>query len=126
MSRRNGAAMIRELARPAGATDSRPPLRIHRQPLLPCLLVWKSGAINSLLPGQEPAPAPTLDAGPVISKSADAMQGLKSVHLSLSGNLVLNGLAGVKITGSGDLIYPHKENLSLQMEVPSSDGYVIV
>jgi hypothetical protein len=94
--------------------------------IVSCLLVWKSGAINSVLPGQEPAPAPTLDAGPVISKSADAMQGLKSVHLSLSGNLVLNGLAGVKITGSGDLIYPHKENLSLQMEVPSSDGYVIV
>src|SRR5438445_249618 len=73
-----------------------------------------------------PPPSPPLDAGPVIARSGDAMQSLKSVHLTLAGNLVLNGLAGVKITGSGDLIYPHKENLSLQMEVPSSSGYVIV
>src|SRR3979411_2959656 len=93
--------------------------------IMSCLLVWKSGAINSVFPGQQPAPPP-LDAGPVISKSGDAMQSLKSVHLSLAGNLVLNGVAGVKITGSGDLIYPHKENLSLQMEVPSANGYVIV
>jgi len=93
--------------------------------IVSCLLVWKSGAINSVLPSQQSAPPP-LDAGPVIAKSGDAMQSLKSVHLTLAGNLVLNGLAGVKITGSGDLIYTHKENLSLQMEVPSSSGYVIV
>ena len=93
--------------------------------IVSCLLVWKSGAINSVLPGQQSTPPP-LDAGPVISKSGDAMQSLKSVHLTLAGNLVLNGLAGVKVTGSGDLIYPHKENLSLQMEVPSANGYVIV
>jgi hypothetical protein len=94
--------------------------------IVSCLLVWKSGAINSVLPGQQSAPPPPLDAGPVISKSGDAMQSLKSVHLTLAGNLVLNGLAGVKVTGSGDLVYPHKENLSLQMEVPSASGYVIV
>src|ERR1700694_4303173 len=107
--------MIRELARPAGAADSRPPLRIQRQPLLPagplfpqqgwvgrfvacsmarlitigvaivsCLLVWKSGAINSVLPGQQPAPPP-LDAGPVISKRRDAMESLKNVHLTVAG-----------------------------------------
>src|ERR1700731_176551 len=93
--------------------------------IVSCLLVWKSGAINSVLPGQQTTPPP-LYAGPVISKSGDAMQTLKSVHLTLAGNLVLNGVAGVKITGSGDLIYPHKENLSLQMEVPTSNGYVIV
>ena len=93
--------------------------------IVSCLLVWKSGAINGMIPGQESAPTP-LDAGPFISKSGDAMQGLKSVHLSLAGNLVLNGLAGVKITGSGDLIYPHKETLTLQMDVPSTSGDVIV
>src|SRR4030081_1755856 len=93
--------------------------------IMSCLLVWKSGAINSVFPGQQPAPPP-LDAGPVISKSGDAMQSLKSVHLSLAGNLVPNGGAGVKIPVSGGLIYPHKETLSLQMEVPSANGYVIV
>jgi hypothetical protein len=40
----------------------------------------------------------------------------------LNGTLVLNGVSGVKVTGSGDLIYPHKENLSLQLEVPSAQG----
>ena len=93
--------------------------------IISCLLIWKSGAINSVLPGQQSTPPP-LDAGPVISKSGDAMQSLKSVHLTLAGNLVLGGLAGVKITGSGDLIYPHKENLSLQMEVPTATGYQLV
>jgi hypothetical protein len=93
--------------------------------IVSCLLVWKSGAINSVLPGQ-PSTPPPLDAGPVISQSGDAMQSLKSVHLTLAGNLVLGGMAGVKITGSGDLIYPHKENLSLQMEVPTADGYQLV
>jgi hypothetical protein len=83
------------------------------------LLIWKGGVLNSVLP--QPAPAP-LDPGPVISKSGDAMQSLKSVHLSLNGTLVLNGVAGVKVTGSGDLIYPHKENLSLQLQVPAPNG----
>ena len=86
-----------------------------------CLLIWKSGALSSILPQQQ-ADAPRIDPGPVIAQSGDAMQKLKSVHLSLSGNLVLNGMAGVKVTGSGDLIYPHKENLSLQLEVPTADG----
>ena len=72
-----------------------------------CLLIWKGGLLNSVLP--QPAPPP-LDPGPIISKSGDAMQSLKSVHLSLNGTMVLNGVTGVKVTGSGDLIYPHKEN----------------
>ena len=83
------------------------------------LLVWKGGVLNSVLPQQAPPP---LDPGPIISKSGDAMQSLKSVHLTLNGTLVLNGVAGVKVTGSGDLIYPHKENLSLQLEVPAANG----
>ncbi len=83
------------------------------------LLIWKGGVLNSVLPQQGPPP---LDPGPVISKSGDAMQSLKSVHLTLNGTLVLNGVSGVKVTGSGDLIYPHKENLSLQLEVPSAQG----
>ncbi len=83
------------------------------------LLVWKGGLLNSVLPQQAPPP---LDPGPIISKSGDAMQSLKSVHLTLNGTLVLNGVAGVKVTGSGDLIYPHKENLSLQLEVPAANG----
>src|SRR6266550_984183 len=64
------------------------------------LLIWKGGVLNGVLPQQGPPP---LDPGPVISKSGDAMQALKSVHLSLNGILVLNGVAGVKVTGSGDL-----------------------
>lgn len=83
-----------------------------------CLLIWKSGAINTVLPQQ---PTTSLDAGPVITKSGDAMQTLKSVHLSLTGTLVLDGVAGVHYTGSGDLIYPHKEDLSLQLQVPTAN-----
>jgi hypothetical protein len=88
-----------------------------------CLLIWKTGALGSFLP--QPA-TPPLDPGPIISKSGDAMQSLKSVHLSLTGTLVLNSIAGVKVTGSGDLIYPHKETLSLQMQVPDANGQTAV
>jgi hypothetical protein len=87
------------------------------------LLIWKGGVLNSIMPQQA---APPLDPGPVISKSGDAMQALKSVHLSLNGILVLNGVAGVKVTGSGDLIYPHKENLSLQLEIPDAKGQPVI
>ncbi len=87
------------------------------------LLIWKGGVLNSVLPQQA---APPLDPGPVISKSGDAMQSLKSVHLTLNGTLVLSGVAGVKITGSGDLIYPHKENLSLQLEIPAANGQTAI
>ncbi len=88
-----------------------------------CLLILTSGALSSL--GPQPA-LPPLDPGPVISKSGDAMQTLKSVHLSLNGTLVLNGIAGVMVTGSGDLAYPHKENLSLQLQVPDANGQTVV
>jgi len=91
--------------------------------IVSCLLIWKGGVLNSVLP--QPAPPP-LDPGPVISKSGDAMQTLKSVHLSLTGTLVLNGIAGVKVTGSGDLLYPHKEKLSLQLEVPAANGQTAI
>src|SRR5438552_8593310 len=87
------------------------------------LLIWKGGVVDGVRP--QPAPPP-LDPGPVISKSGDAMQALKRVHLSLNGILVLNGVAGVKVTGSGDLIYPHKENLSLQLEIPAANGQTAI
>jgi hypothetical protein len=87
------------------------------------LLIWKGGVLNSMLPQQGPPP---IDPGPVISKSGDAMQHLKSVHLTMNGILVLNGVAGVKVTGSGDLIYPHKENLSLQLEIPAANGQTAI
>ncbi len=87
------------------------------------LLIWKGGVLDSVLP--QPIPPP-LDPGPIISKSGDAMQSLKSVHLSLNGTLVLNGIVGVKVTGSGDLIYPHKENLSLQLQVPTANGQIAI
>ena len=83
------------------------------------LLIWKGGVLNSVVPQSAPPP---LDAGPVTSKSGDAMQTLKSVHLTLNGTMVLNGIAGIKVTGSGDLVYPHKENLSLQLSIPTSFG----
>jgi hypothetical protein len=84
-----------------------------------CLLIWKSGALDSVI-GQQAAPP--LDPGPIISKSGDAMRSLKSVHLSLQGTLVLNGIAGVKVSGSGELTYPHNEKLSLQLTVPAAPG----
>src|SRR3989442_3658900 len=83
------------------------------------LLIWKGGVLNGVLPQQAPPP---LDPGPVISKSGDAMQGLKSVHLSLNGILVLNGVAGVKITRSGGLIYPHKKEPNLPLQIPPPNG----
>src|SRR5256712_8888994 len=87
------------------------------------LLIGRGGVLRGFLPKRAPPP---LDPGPVISKSGDAMQALKSVHLSLNGILVLNGVAGVKVTGSGDLIYPHKENLSLQLEIPAANGQTAI
>lgn len=91
--------------------------------IVSCLLIWKSGAINSVVPGSlGGTPAPTVDPAANIALSGDAMQKLTSVHLTITGNLVLNGMAGVIVTGTGDLIYPHKENLSLQLKVPTSAG----
>ena len=87
-----------------------------------CLLIWKSGAISSVLPGYIGTPSPTVDPSSNIALSGDAMQKLKSVHIAISGDLVFEGVPGVKITGSGDLIYPHKENLSLQLSVPAANG----
>jgi hypothetical protein len=83
------------------------------------LLIWKGGVLNSMLPQQG---LPPIDPGPVISKSGDAMQALKSVHLTLNGILVLNGVAGVTVKGTGELISPHKENLSLVLEIPTANG----
>jgi hypothetical protein len=82
-----------------------------------CLLVWQSGALSSLLPPQSPV-AP-IDPGPVISRSGDAMRTLKSLHVTIRGTLLLNGIAGIQLTGSGDFSYPHNEMLSLQLSVPS-------
>lgn len=90
--------------------------------VISCLLVWKSGVINSVVPGGLGATAPTADPGLNIALSGEAMQKLKSVHLSMSGDLVVSGIGGVKLTGSGDLIYPHKENLSFQLSVPAANG----
>jgi hypothetical protein len=89
--------------------------------VLSCLLVWKSGVVNSVIQGSG-ATAATADPGLNIALSGDAMQKLKSVHLSMSGDLVVSGIGGVKLTGSGDLIYPHKENLSFQLSVPTANG----
>lgn len=93
-----------------------------------CLLILKSGAITSVLPdslGGSATPAPTLDPTSNITAAGDAMTKLKSVHLTLTGNLVLAGLAGIIVTGTGDLSYPHKENLSLQLKIPTSTGDII-
>jgi hypothetical protein len=90
-----------------------------------CLVIWKSGVVNGVIPGSG-TPAPTADPGSNIALSGDAMTKLKSVHLSINGTLVLAGVPGVKLTGSGDLIYPHKENLSLQLSVPSGGGYATI
>ena len=96
--------------------------------IVSCLLIWKSGAVNSVLPaslGGSGTPAPTLDPTSNITAAGDAMNKLKSVHLTLNGNLVMPGLPGIIVTGSGDLSYPHKETLSLQLKVPTSTGDII-
>src|SRR3982074_2221011 len=80
------------------------------------LLIWKGGVPGGGVPQQGPPP---LDPGPVISKSGDAMQALKSVHLSLNGILVLNGVAGVKVTGSGGPAQPAKRDAELQPVTPA-------
>ncbi|MEO6797199.1 MAG: hypothetical protein ABI401_00735 [Candidatus Dormibacter sp.] len=85
-----------------------------------CLVLWQSGALSSLLPPQS-AVAP-IDPGPVIGRSGDAMRTLKSLHVTIRGTLLLNGLAGIQLTGSGDFTYPHDETLSLQLSVPSSQA----
>src|ERR1700756_2173998 len=90
-----------------------------------CLLIWKSGVVNSVLPGSLGPTAPTADPSANIALAGDAMTKLKSVHLSLNGTLVFNGLPGIKLTGSGDLVYPHQENLSLQLSVPGTNGQYI-
>src|SRR5260370_11490926 len=81
------------------------------------LLIWKGGVLNSVLPQQA---APPLDPGPVISKSGDAMQSLKSVHLTLNGTLVLSGVAGGKNTRSGAPSFTHKKKPRLHTETPPS------
>jgi hypothetical protein len=82
--------------------------------LVSCLLIWKGGALNSVLPQKA---APPADAGPVIAKSGDAMRSLKSVKLRLTGRFVIPQLGGADVTGTGELIYPHDEKLSLQFRV---------
>jgi hypothetical protein len=86
------------------------------------LLIWKSGAINSVLPSSSGQVAPTNDPTANITLAGEAMSKLSSVHMTLNGNLVFEGLPGIILTGNGDLIYPHKENLSLQYKVPTSAG----
>lgn len=94
-----------------------------------CLLIWKSGALDGAINSVTGGPVTTatpLDPGVEISKASTVMQALKSLHVSLTGNLVLNRIAGVKVTGQGDLNYPHKETLSMQFQVPTSNGDAIL
>jgi hypothetical protein len=93
-----------------------------------CLLIWKSGAVDSLLPGALGGGTPTATVDPAanIALAGDAMQKLKSVKMTLTGNMVFEGLAGVIVTGTGDLTYPHQEHLSLQFRIPTSGGDAVV
>jgi hypothetical protein len=95
-----------------------------------CFLIWKSGAldgaIGSVIPGSPTTAATPLDPGVEISKSSTVMQNLNSMHLSITGNMVLNRIAGVTVTGSGDLSYPHKEKMSFQFQVPTASGTAIL
>lgn len=82
--------------------------------IVSCLMIWKGGVLDSALPQKGVPPA---DAGPVIAKSGDAMRSLKSVKLRLTGRFVIPQLGGADVTGTGELIYPHDEKLSLQFRV---------
>jgi len=85
-----------------------------------CLLVWKTGAFDSALQSLMPSTATSAlpDPSAEMSKSVDAMKTLKSVHITVTGTLEFSDMGGVDVTGTGDLISPHKENLSLQLQLP--------
>ena len=85
-----------------------------------CLLVWKSGAVDGVLQSLVPSTAKTVttDPGVELSKSVDAMSKLKSAHVTLKGTLDFTDAGEVKVTGTGDLINPHKETFSLQLQLP--------
>lgn len=91
------------------------------------LLIWKSGVVDNVIPGMnQGTPSPTYDPTSNIAAAGDAMSKLSSVHMTLTGTLVFEGAPGIIVTGQGDLIYPHKENLSLQYKIPTSSGDLIL
>ena len=59
-----------------------------------------------------------IDPGPAISRSGDAMRQLQSMDVVINGSLGA-GDTGVQITGTGKLVYPHEETLSLQLRIPA-------
>lgn len=86
--------------------------------LVSALLIWKSGALDSLLgpggsiakTGQDPTAS--------LTQAHAAMAKLRSVHVSLTGTTLFSDIGEVPVTGNGDLSSPHKESLSLQFQVP--------
>lgn len=76
--------------------------------------------LKSGLLGSQPTPSTSLlsDPSPIIQQSGDAMRSLKSLKTTMSGTMVVGG-ASVQITGSGSLSYPHEENMSYQLRIPS-------
>jgi len=59
-----------------------------------------------------------IDPGPAISRSGDAMRQLQSMNVVINGSLGA-GDTSVQITGTGKLVYPHEETLSLQLRIPA-------
>lgn len=92
------------------------------------LLIWKSDFIHSLTNGTQPPPP--VDVGPVLSDAATAMAGLKTMNLKFEGTAVAQGGASFQLTGTGTLIYPHDEDLQMQLIYPpaaaSSDGPIVI
>lgn len=89
------------------------------------LVIWQSGVIKSVLPNSVDQASPTNDPTANIALAGDAMSKLSSVQMTLNGNMVLEGYAGIIVTGTGDLVYPHKEDLNLQYKLPTANGDLV-
>ena len=68
--------------------------------------------------GGAPVTPTPIDPGPAIARSGDAMRQLQSLDVIISGSLGV-GDTSVQITGTGKLVYPHEETLSLQLRIPA-------
>jgi hypothetical protein len=84
------------------------------------VLAWKAGVLDSAIHALTPSTTSSAAVDPAVeaSKCVEAMGNLKSVHVTIRGTLEFSDMGEVKLTGTGDLTNPHKETLSLQLELP--------
>jgi len=92
------------------------------------LLIWKSDFLHSFTTSNQPPPP--VDIGPTLADAAKTMAGLKTLTLKFNGTEVVKSGASYQLTGTGTLIYPHDEDLQMQLIFPptsaSSDGPILI